>query len=35
MTMNTNKVQALKLAKEMGGAKAANKLITPEGIIHT
>lgn len=29
------KVQAVKLAKEIGGAKAAKKLGVPEGTIHT
>ena len=29
------KVQAVKLAKEIGGAKAAKELGIPEGTIHT
>ena len=29
------KVQAVKLAKEIGGAKAAKELGSPEGTIHT
>ena len=36
MTMNHEyKVQAVKLAKEIGGAKAAKELGIPEGTIHT
>ena len=31
----TNKVQAVKLAKEIGGTKAAKELGIPEGTIHT
>ena len=29
------KVQAVKLAKEIGGAKAAKELGVPEGTVHT
>lgn len=29
------KVQAVKLAREIGGAKAAKELSVPEGTIHT
>ena len=29
------KVQAVKLAKEIGGAYAANELVVPERTIHT